>query len=132
MTTIKTILAPIDFSDRSAVAAQHAVAMALHYGSQVIFAHVIEAAPAEFRAHALGHAFEEGADFHAIMLAKLEAFAAAASEGVSYEAVVEVPTRRSFARWGCKNSRTAKRCCAGQRTSHRSGKRRCTSFMCRP
>jgi nucleotide-binding universal stress UspA family protein len=88
MTTIKTILAPIDFSDRSAVAAQHAVALAMHYGSRVIFAHVIEAAPAEFRAQALGHAFEEGADFHAVMLAKLEAFAGEAAGSVPYEAVV--------------------------------------------
>jgi nucleotide-binding universal stress UspA family protein len=59
MQPIKTILAPIDFSDRSAVAAQHAVALAQHFGSRVIFSHVIEAAPAEFRAQALGHAFEE-------------------------------------------------------------------------
>lgn len=88
MPTIKTILAPIDFSERSAVAAQHAVALAMHFGSRVIFAHVIDAAPAEFRAQALGHAFEEAADFHGVMQAKLQAFAREAAEGVPFEAVV--------------------------------------------
>jgi nucleotide-binding universal stress UspA family protein len=69
MTTIRTILAPIDFSDRSAVAAQHAVALALHYGSRVVFAHVIEAAPAEFRAQALGHDLpDEIGDAHSLAL----------------------------------------------------------------
>lgn len=88
MPTIKTILAPIDFSDRSAVAAQHAVALAMHFGSRVIFAHVIDAAPAEFRAQALGHAFEEASDFHKVMQAKLEGFAGQTAGGVPYEAVV--------------------------------------------
>lgn len=88
MPTIKTILAPIDFSDRSAVAAQHGVALAMHFGSRVIFAHVIEAAPAEYRSQALGHAFEEAEDFHGVMQAKLEGFAREAAHGVPYDAVV--------------------------------------------
>ena len=88
MPTIKTILAPIDFSDRSAVAAQHAVALALHFGSRVIFAHVIDAAPAEFRAQTLGHAFEEATDSHGVMQAKLQGFAREAAGGVPFEAVV--------------------------------------------
>lgn len=88
MPNMKTILAPIDFSDRSAIAAQHAVALAMHYGSRVIFAHVIEAAPAEFRAQTLGHAFEEASDFHGVMQAKLEGFAGQAAVNVPYQAVV--------------------------------------------
>lgn len=88
MTTIKKILAPIDFSDGSAVAAQHAVALAMHFDSRIVFAHVIEAAPAEFRAMTLGYAFEEAEEFHDIMLAKLEAFASKTASGVPYEAVV--------------------------------------------
>jgi nucleotide-binding universal stress UspA family protein len=88
MTTIKTILAPIDFSDRCAVAAQHAVALATHFSSRIIFAHVIDAAPAEHRAQTLGHAFEEASDFHGVMRAKLEGFAREAAEGVPYEVVV--------------------------------------------
>ena len=88
MPAIKTILAPVDFSDRSAVAAQHAVAVAMHFGSRVIFAHVIEAAPAEVRAQTLGHAFEEAADSHGVMQAKLEAMARETAAGVPYEAVV--------------------------------------------
>lgn len=88
MPTIKTILAPVDFSDRSAVAAQHAVALALHFGSRVIFAHVIEAAPAEVRAQLLGRAFEEAEDLHGVMQAKLEALASETAAGVPYEAVV--------------------------------------------
>lgn len=90
MPTIKTILAPIDFSDRSAVAAQHAVALAMRFGSRVIFAHVIDAAPAEVRAQSLGHVFEEAADFQGVMQAKLEAFAAETADGVPYEAIVAV------------------------------------------
>ncbi len=88
MPTIKTILAPVDFSDRSAVAAQHATALAMHFGSRVIFAHVIDAAPPEYRALTLGHAFEEMADFHSVMQTKLEAFARETAEGVPFEAVV--------------------------------------------
>lgn len=88
MTTIKTILAPIDFSDGSAVAAQHAAALAMHFGSRILFAHVIEGAPAEFRALTLGHAFEEAEDYHGIMQAKLEGFAGQTAAGVPYETVV--------------------------------------------
>jgi nucleotide-binding universal stress UspA family protein len=88
MPTIKTILAPIDFSDSSAVAAQHAVALAMHFGSRVVFAHVIDAGPAEFRALTLGQAFTEAADIHGIMQEKLDAFARETAEGVPYEAVV--------------------------------------------
>lgn len=88
MPTIKTILAPIDFSDRSAVAAQHAVALAMHFDSRIIFAHVIGAAPAEYRALALGRAFEEAEDFHGVMQAKLEGFARDTADGVPYDAVV--------------------------------------------
>lgn len=88
MTTIKTILAPIDFSDGSAVAAQHAVAMAMHFGSRIIFAHVIESAPPESRALLLGHALEEAAELRGVMQAKLDEFAGHTAAGVPYEAVV--------------------------------------------
>ena len=88
MTTIKTILAPIDFSDGSAVAAQHAVALAMHFDSRIVFAHVIEPAPAEFRSMTLGYAFEVEAEFQDIMQAKLEGFASEAAADVPYEVVV--------------------------------------------
>jgi nucleotide-binding universal stress UspA family protein len=89
MPTVKTILAPIDFSGHSAFAAQHAVALATHFGSRVIFAHVIDAAPGEFRAQMLGHVFEEAKDFHETMQAKLEGFAREAANGVPFEALVD-------------------------------------------
>lgn len=88
MLSIHSILAPIDFSDRSTVAAQHAVALSMHFDAKVIFAHVIEAPPDEYRAFALGHAFEESSEFHTAMQVRLEAFAQATAEGQPYKAVV--------------------------------------------
>ncbi len=88
MLTIKTILAPVDFSDRSAIAAQHAVALAMHFGARVLFAHVIEAPPDEYRAFAVGHAFEKSSDFHSAMQSRLDSFVETAGAGPPHEAVV--------------------------------------------
>lgn len=44
----KTILVPVDFSDRSNAAAEHANVMAKRFGSNLIFVHVIPRTPYEF------------------------------------------------------------------------------------
>jgi nucleotide-binding universal stress UspA family protein len=53
MLSLKKILAPVDFSERSAAAAEHAVVMAKHFDSEVIFQHVLPPGPYE-------HGFFEG------------------------------------------------------------------------
>lgn len=45
MIKLETILVPVDFSERSLAAAEHAAAMAKHHGSKLIFMHVIPPAP---------------------------------------------------------------------------------------
>ncbi|MBI3694891.1 MAG: universal stress protein [Acidobacteria bacterium] len=47
---MQKILVPIDFSDRSTAAAEHAVALANHFHAGLIFAHVIPPVHAEFAA----------------------------------------------------------------------------------
>ncbi len=59
MLKLKTILAPVDFSERSTAAAEHAVALANHFGAQLIFAHVVSHSPYEYSALAGGY-FREG------------------------------------------------------------------------
>ncbi len=48
MLTLETILTPVDFSERSTAAAEHAVALARRFHSKVIFAHVIAPLPYEY------------------------------------------------------------------------------------
>jgi nucleotide-binding universal stress UspA family protein len=55
MLSLKTILVPVDFSERSTHAAEHAVVLAKRFGSEVVLAHVIPPAPFEYAA------FEGGA-----------------------------------------------------------------------
>jgi nucleotide-binding universal stress UspA family protein len=55
MLSLKTILAPVDFSERSTHAAEHAVALADRFQSEVVLVHVIAPAPFEYAA------FEGGA-----------------------------------------------------------------------
>ena len=51
---IQTILAPIDFSERAALAAEHAKAMADRFGAKLLFAHIVPPSPYEYAA------FDEG------------------------------------------------------------------------
>lgn len=88
MLSIKTILVPVDFSDRSAVAAQHATALAMHFDARLLFAHVIEAPPDEHRAYAVGHAFDSADAMRGPAEAQLESFASGTAEGQAFEAVV--------------------------------------------
>ncbi len=53
MFSLKKILVPIDFSERSTAAAEHAAAMAAQFGSELIFQHVVPPGPYE-------HGFVEG------------------------------------------------------------------------
>ena len=62
MISIKTIVAPVDFSRQSEAAAQHAGALALHFDAKVLFVTVIEHAPAEHRAFTVGHTTAEEAE----------------------------------------------------------------------
>jgi nucleotide-binding universal stress UspA family protein len=49
MLKLNSILAPVDFSDRSTVMAQHAAHMAAHFGAHLILAHVDEAPDPYYR-----------------------------------------------------------------------------------
>ena len=51
---IKNILAPVDFSERAALAVEHAKAMAERFGAKVTLAHVVPPSPYEYAA------FDEG------------------------------------------------------------------------
>ncbi len=44
---LKKILVPVDFSDRSVIAAHHAAAMARRFGSEMLFLHVVPPGPYE-------------------------------------------------------------------------------------
>jgi nucleotide-binding universal stress UspA family protein len=50
MLNLKTILAPVDFSERSIHAAEHAVVLAKRFQSQLVLTHVIPPAPFEYAA----------------------------------------------------------------------------------
>jgi nucleotide-binding universal stress UspA family protein len=50
MLNIKTILVPVDFSERSVHAAEHAVVLANRFHSQIVLTHVIPPAPFEYAA----------------------------------------------------------------------------------
>ena len=54
MLAIQNILVPVDFSDRSIVAAEHAVEMAKRFDSRLLFAHFVPPSPYEYAA------FDEG------------------------------------------------------------------------
>lgn len=53
MFSLKKILVPVDFSERSIAATEHAAAMATRFGSELIFQHVVPPGPYE-------HGFVEG------------------------------------------------------------------------
>jgi nucleotide-binding universal stress UspA family protein len=50
MLSLKTILVPVDFSERSVHAAEHAVVLAKRFHSQIVLVHVIPPAPFEYAA----------------------------------------------------------------------------------
>lgn len=54
MLAIQNILVPVDFSDRSVVAAEHAVELGKKFGSRLVFAHLVPPSPYEYAA------FDEG------------------------------------------------------------------------
>ncbi len=55
MLTLERILTPVDFSERSTAAAEHAVALARRFHAQVIFAHVMPPLPYEYAAFEGGY-----------------------------------------------------------------------------
>ena len=48
MLSLKTILVPVDFSERSKKAAEHGLLLARHFDSKLVFAHVIPPSPLEY------------------------------------------------------------------------------------
>ena len=66
MPNIKTVLVPVDFSERSAAAAEHAVAMANRFESLALFLHVVPPVPYEYAA------FEGGYQAGALWPSELE------------------------------------------------------------
>lgn len=55
MFELKTILVPIDFSERSAAAAEHAAVMAEHFDARLIFLHAVPPGPYEHGVFELGY-----------------------------------------------------------------------------
>ncbi len=55
MLNLKTILVPVDFSERSTAAAEHAVVMADRFGAALLFVHVIPLSAYEYSAFEGGH-----------------------------------------------------------------------------
>jgi nucleotide-binding universal stress UspA family protein len=55
MLKLRTILTPVDFSNRSIAAAEHSVALAERFGSKLIFFHTIPPAPYQYAAFEGGH-----------------------------------------------------------------------------
>ena len=55
MIKLETLLVPVDFSQRSRAAAEHAAALAKHHDSKLIFVHVIPPAPYEHAAFESGY-----------------------------------------------------------------------------
>ena len=64
MLTIRNILVPVDFSDRSVRAAEHAVELAKKFHSKLYFAHFVPPSPYEYAAFNEGfYTSSSGADF---------------------------------------------------------------------
>ncbi len=85
----KRILAPVDFSDRSLRAAEHAAALARRFDARLIIAHVIDRPPYEgreresfYKEHGEGISAKE---LDCRLLAKLREFAQEAAPGVPAE-----------------------------------------------
>ena len=79
MLSLKTILVPVDFSERSAHAAEHAVVLSKRFQSKVVLAHVIPPAPFEYAAFEggayTGMAMGPGQEIQATVEKRIGAFA---------------------------------------------------------
>lgn len=92
MLVMRTVLVPIDFSDRATAAARHAVALAERFNASLIFAHVIPPAPPEYAGFEGGYytaRFGPVTDDGLRRIRKqLEELAAKAAGNVPFETVV--------------------------------------------
>ncbi len=92
MLDIQTILAPIDFSDNSVAAAEHAGALADRLGSRVIVAHFIPPAPYEYAAFDEGFyaaaAWADTGEAKAVLEKRLRDLVAGALPGREVEQIV--------------------------------------------
>lgn len=92
MLNMNKILVPVDFSERSTVAAEHAVVMANHFGSELIFAHVIPFSPYHYAAFEsglyVGTSWPSQPEMEAALEKKMSAFVAGVSSGRKVTEVV--------------------------------------------
>ena len=89
MLNINTILVPIDFSKKSHSAAEHAVALGMHFDAGVLLLHVIPSAPTEYRMFSEGRAERDLAVEEADVRAKLEDLIRDVAPGCDCRALVE-------------------------------------------
>ena len=75
---IRTILAPVDFSERSENALDHAAMLARHYEAKLICAHVVPPAPREYQLPVIGIAPEPSPEYIAEMEKRLRSLLRAA------------------------------------------------------
>ena len=89
---IKKILVPVDFSGRSAAAAEHAVVMANRFGSDLIFAHVIPLSPYHYGAFEsglyVGAAWPSESEMEATLQRRMSEFVKQVSSGRPVEELV--------------------------------------------
>lgn len=93
MFRIKTILAPVDFSDRSAAGARRAAAIASHFGARLILIHVIPPGPFDHAAFESGFTpasvWPSPDELETNMRERLEAVGRELGGGVKTSAVIE-------------------------------------------
>ncbi len=89
MLNIRTILAPVDFSERSEHALEHAAALAAHFSARLICAHIIPPAPHEYQLLGKGLAPELAAANVQQVERELAALVARAAATLDVEALVQ-------------------------------------------
>jgi len=89
MLQIDTILTPIDFSEKSRAAAEHAVALAMHFDAAVLLLHVMPSRPGDPELLSGGDAAESAAADLTSATDKLDALAAEVSLGCDCQPLVE-------------------------------------------
>lgn len=89
MLRIDTILAPVDFSEKSHAAAKRAVELAMHFDASVLFLHVIPPPPTEYHMFAEGKPERIDAADQAMLRDRLEKFVGEVSMGVDCQPLIE-------------------------------------------
>jgi nucleotide-binding universal stress UspA family protein len=92
MLELKTIVVPVDFSKRSLAAAEHGVALAKRFRSQLVFVHVVPVSPYDYAAYESGFytgaAWPSDEQIQQRLAKELDALVSGVSPPVSIEKVI--------------------------------------------